>query len=321
MNRSWLRELTAKTYFSALSLFWALFILNVFVQPGFLSFFALRLNILNATSVVLVAIAQGIVVLQGKIDLSLGAIVTLANVSAVSLMGDTTASIVLAVVALLLITTCAGAINGVLVGVFRLPAVVATFATGAIYGGLALVIMPAPGGFVPASFYGMYQRDLLGFIPLPIILILIAVSIWMFIRRRRLGRYLYAVGGNEEAAYATGLPVVLVRITGYAVSGFIGGLATIMVTMQSASGDPNIGGSFTLASVAAVVVGGISLYGGKGTILGASLGAVVFLLLNNVVFFMRISSFYQDLIRGLVIIVALVLSMLPRVIAEAKGRS
>jgi len=316
-----LQDVVGKTYFSALLLFFALFVLNTIVQPRFLSPFALRLNLLSATAVILVAIAQGVVVLQGRIDLSLGAIVTLANVTAASVMDETTMSVLVGISLCIAVAVAAGALNGVLVGLFRLPAVVATFATGAIYGGLALVIMPAPGGFVPEAFYVLYQKDAFGLVPVPLFLILIALVVWDIIRRRKLGRYIYAVGSNEVAAYSTGLPVVRVRIAGYAVSGFISGLAALMVTMQSASGDPNIGGSFTLASIAAVVVGGVSLYGGRGTIFGASLGAVVFTLLNNVIFFMKISSFYQDLIRGVVIIVALVLSMVPYAIAHAKGKA
>lgn len=317
MKSFWV-SLKRQPYFSTLVVMVVLFIVNAIIQPNFLTLYVLRLNVVSFTALVLVALAQGIVVLQGGVDLSLGAAVTLINVTMASIMGDSMGSVLLALVVGLGVGLATGAFNGLVVGILKLPAIVATFASGAIWSGLALIIMPAPGGNVPRFFYSLYQQDILGFIPVPLFLIIIAALVWLFLQRRRFVRHLYAVGGSEQAAYASWIKVRSVRIRAYLLCGLFTSLAAVMVTMQSASGDPNLGQPFTLSSVAAVVVGGISLYGGKGKLFGAAMGAIIFGLLTNIIFFARISSFYQDLIRGLIIILALALSLLPQLRRRAR---
>lgn len=310
--KNFFERLLRQWYFSTLAVLIVLFVLNAIVQSSFLTLYVLRLNIVSFTALILVSMAQGVVVLQGGVDLSLGAAVTLINVTMASIMSDTLGSVLLALAVGFIVGLATGAFNGLMVGVLKLPAIVATFASGAIWGGLALVIMPSPGGTVPRFFYSLYQRNILGVIPVPLFLILIAAASWVFLQQRRFVRHLYAVGGDEHAAYASWINVHAVRIKAFMLCGVFTALAAVMVTMQSASGDPNIGQPFTLSSVAAVVVGGISLYGGKGKLVGAVMGAIIFGLLTNIIFFARIPSFYQDLIRGLIIIMALALSLVPR---------
>jgi len=306
-----LRKVRSLPYFSTIILFVSLIILNAALQKGFFSGYVLRLNIVSFTPLILVAMAQGIVILLGGIDLSIGAAVTLINVVIASMMKNSTGSVALALIAGLGIGVAVGLFNGFIIGFLRLPAIVATFASGAILSGLALIVMPAPGGYIPKFFYKLYQKDLFSFIPIPLLLIIIATVIWLFLKRRPFYRYLYAVGGNEGAAFASRINTKVIKLEAFALCGVFTALAAYMVTMQSASGDPNIGKAFTLPSVAAVVIGGISLYGGKGGLLGAVLGACILGLLTNIIYFAKISSFYQDLIRGVIIIVALIFSLLP----------
>jgi ribose transport system permease protein len=291
--------------------FLLLVLVNALIQPHFFSGYILRLNLVSFTPLILIAMAQGVVILLGGVDLSIGAAITLMNVVMASLMKDTFGSVVLALVVGLCIGIGIGLFNGFTIGFLRLPAIVATFASGAIWGGLALIIMPAPGGYVPKFFYKLYQRDLFHFLPVPLLLILIAVGIWFFLSKRPFYRYLYATGGNEQAAYASWINTRTIKLKAFALCGVFTALAAYMVTMQSASGDPNLGQAFTLPSVAAVVIGGISLYGGRGRLIGAVLGACIFGLLTNIIYFAKISSFYQDLIRGAIIIIALIVSLIP----------
>lgn len=306
-----LRDMRQSTAFSAGMVLLVLLLINVVLQPNFFKLDVLRSNACTLVPLVLVAMAQAVVVLVGRIDLSLGAAITLMNVVMASLMADSVSAVTLAMGAALLLGIIVGLINGYLVGQVRLPAVVATFATGSIFAGVSLIVMPQPGGTVPKLFYSLYQDDLMGFLPIPIVVFLLALGIWLVIIRRPFCRHLYAVGGNETAAFASGIHTTRTNIHAYMVSGVFCTLAAWLVTAQSASGDPNIGHSFTLPSIAVVVIGGISLKGGRGVMVGAIFGACIFGLLTNVIYFAKISSFYQDLIRGLIIILALMLSLLP----------
>ena len=137
-------------------------------------------------------------------------------------------------------------------------------------------------------------------------------AIWYFFKKRSLYRYIYAAGGNEAAAAANGIDTALIKVLAFILSSVIMFIAAVTVTAQTASGDAHVGLVFTLSSVAAAVIGGISLQGGKGTLAGAAMGACTMGLLINVIYFANISSLYQELIKGLIIIFALGLAVLPR---------
>lgn len=297
--------------FSAGLVMTTLLVINAILQPGFFSLDILRSNSCTFVPLTLVAMAQAVVVLSGGIDLSVGASVTLMNVAMASLMGDNPLSVVLAMVVALLIGLAVGLFNGYITAIVRLPAIVATFASSSILSGVSLLIMPQPGGKVPRFFYSTYQMDLGNFLPVPIALFLIALGLWLIVLRRPFGRHLYATGGNATAAFASGVRTARVKIKAYMLGGIICALAAYLVTAQSASGDPNMAQPLTLPSIAVVVIGGISLKGGKGKMIGAVFGACIFGLLTNVIYFANVSSFYQDLIRGLIIILALMLSLAP----------
>jgi ribose transport system permease protein len=141
--------------------------------------------------------------------------------------------------------------------------------------------------------------------------IIIGLVIWGFIQRRKIYRYIYAVGGSEQAAYANGINTKKVKLYAFLISSIFIVLTALVVVSQTATGDANMGRAYTLNSIAAVVIGGISLQGGKGNLIGAVLGALILGFISNIIFFANLSSFYQDLIKGLIIIFALTLSILP----------
>ena len=298
------------TIFPVLMVLLLLVVINAVIQPRFFNFVTFRINTATFTPMILVAMSQAIAILLGGIDLSVGSAITLINVVLASMMNDSGFSVAAALVVGLLIGIIAGLVNGITIGILKLPAIVATFATSSIWYGLSLIIMPQPGGYVPSFFYRLYRKVFLIF-PAPLLLVLFALLIWYLVTKRQLFRYIMAVGGNESAADAAGINVIAVKMKAFMLSGVFTALAAIAVTCQAASGDANIGTQFTLQSVAAVIVGGVAFSGGRGRMLGAVAGAMVFGFLTNVVFFANIPSLYQELIRGLIIIAALGLAIIP----------
>ena len=308
--------LTRSSVFPAFMVLCATVAANMLLQPTFFRFHILRSNLMTFTPLLLIAMAQGIIMLSGSIDLSAGATITLLNVVMASLMTDGSASILGTALLAVVLGVALSLFNGLFIGLLRLPAMMVTFAAAAIWRGLSLMIMPQPGGYVSPNFYRLYQANLLGFLPAPLLLLGIAGLMWFLIRRRRLYRHLYAVGGLEANAWSSGIPVTRVKLSAFVLSGVLYGLAALSVTAQAASGDANLAHAYTLPSVAACVIGGISLGGGKGKLAGAIVGGLIFGFLTNVIFFARIPSLYQDLIKGLIIIIALGAGTLPQLLRK-----
>ncbi len=295
-----------------------LIILNVIMQDRFFEYSVIKSNLMTMAPLILLAVAQGIVIMSGGIDLSIGGIVTLVNVIMASLMDDSMGSVVIAVLSAFLVGIGASALNGLLVGILRLPSMVATFGTSAVWFGLSLFIMPQPGGYVPAMFYRMYKDSLGGFVPVALIFIVLAYLVFYFFKKRRLYTHLLAAGGNEDSASASGINVSKVRLQAFMFSGAFISLAGVVLTASTASGDSGLGSSIPLNSIAAAVVGGIAMQGGKGSFAGALAGACILALITNIIFFANVPSIYQDFIKGLVIVGALILATIPRIRAMRK---
>ncbi|HEX3982679.1 MAG TPA: ABC transporter permease [Acidisoma sp.] len=283
--------------------------LNIALQPDFFSGSSLSGNIATFAPTILICVAQAVIVLSRELDLSLGAGVSLINCVMASLpqdrLGGPLGVIAVAVVVALLL----GAVNGLLVAYAGLPSLVTTFATGAVWFGLALTIMPQPGGVISDAIGDGYAGTLLG-IPVPLLIIAVAMAAWALLARHRAGRRILAVGSNPDAARDAGIPLHRTKLLAYLVAWILVCLGAIAISAQTMSGDPRLGQSYTLASVAAVVIGGISLGGGRGTPWGALIGALVLGLVTNVIYFAGISSSWQEFVKGLVIVAALGFMML-----------
>lgn len=266
---------------------------------------------------ILVAVGQTVVFLTRGLDLSVGGIVALVNVVIVTQMGPGAGAggMAIAVLLGLLVGLAAGVVNGVLVGFVRLPPIIVTLSTWVILDGIALYLLPQPGGGVPAVF-GDFPLRTFANVPLPLILIVaLPLLFWWPIRHSRLGHAIYAVGDDEDAAYTNGIAVRRTKVVAYAISGFFAALASIFLTMQVLSGDARIGEPFTLASITAVVLGGTLLAGGRGGVLGTIAGALVLSLLTDLLSLAGISIYWQYVVTGAVLIVALALSALGQRIA------
>ncbi len=291
----------------ALVLLFIILLVNLALQPDLLHPAILNSNMRVFLPLVLVAVGQAVVMLGGGIDISVGAIVSIANAilaTRVGLQGDntTTATMMLLV---LLAGMLAGAVNGFFVAIVRLQPIITTYATSFLFGGLALWILPSPGGGLPAPWAAFYRDTMPLGLPLAIFVIGLVLAIWYGIRQTRYGRFLYAVGGKADAAYQTGVAVGRIQFSTYVVSGLMAASAGIAITLLTGSGNAQIGDALTLASVTAAVIGGIALSGGTGGIGGAILGAIILGFIPNLISFANIESWWQTFLNAAIIVLAL----------------
>lgn len=277
---------------------------NAWLQPDFFTADSLGGIVQNAAPVILVCMAQAVIVLAGELDLSVGAGISLVNCLLAGLPGLTGLGMAATCAIALATALAAGLCNGFLVGYLRQSSLVCTFATSAIWFGIALTVMPQPGGAVPEVLGTLYSMRL-GPVPLAGAPVLIGVLLWVVLQRHRFGRRLIATGSNADAVFKSGIDTRLVKLLAYVVGWLLVFAAAACISAETASGDARLGLSYTLNSVAAVVIGGISLAGGRGSMLGAVCGALVLVLIGNVVYFAGIPSNYQEVFKGAVIVVAL----------------
>jgi len=296
-----------RPYLMAVAVFLVLCVINAILQPSFLRFGVATSNVAAFLPMVLVAIGQTYVVLASDIDLSAGTIVSLVNVAVVSIiegMGGSGTSIALGLAVGLALGLACGIINGLCVAVLRFQPIVTTFASGIVFAGFALWILPEAGKQVPPAVYLAYGGSVFG-VPTVVLILLGAIGIAAFVGRTPFYHALRATGGNMQAAYQTGVPVARVRIGAYVLSGLFAALAGLALVGETASGDPLIGGALTLSSVTAVVLGGTALKGCVGGVTGSILGAFILGLINNVIFFAQLPFEWQGLIQGVIILAAL----------------
>jgi ribose transport system permease protein len=199
----------------------------------------------------------------------------------------------------------------------RLQPIITTYATSFLFAGVALFILPNPGGAVPQFAKDFYRATTPLGLPLAFYVIGLVLLAWYLTRQTRYGRYLFAVGGKAEAAYETGVPVSAVRFSTYVVSGLMAAFAGIAITLLTGSGNAQVGDQLTLSSVTAVVIGGTVLSGGKGGIAGAIIGAIILGLIRNIISFANVESWWQTFMNAAIIVVALAM---PGLIALIRRR-
>jgi len=289
--------------------------INAALQADFFGGASLDSNMATFAPTVLICVAQAIIVLSGELDLSVGAGVSLINCVLASLPQERLGGPLGVIAVGLGVSLLLGAINGILVAYIGLPSLVATFATGAIWFGLALTLMPQPGGAIADSLGDFYAGHVLG-IPTPLLFVGIAMAIWAVLARHRAGRRIFAVGSNATASGQAGIPVARIKLMAFVTGWGMVFLSALAISCQTMSGDPRLGQSYTLASVAAVVIGGISLGGGRGSPWGALVGALVLGMVTNVIYFAGIPSSWQEFVKGIVVVIALGFMVL-----EGRGRA
>ena len=294
-------------FLPALIILAVLLALNGIYQPRSVGLVGITGLVKTYLALMMLAVAQTYVVYAGDIDLSVGAILSLVNVTIIVLMeqwGGGALPVLGAMAVGLGVGLACGVVNGIVVAALRLQAIVATFATSIFFTGIALTVLPVAGTPAPAAFWRTYGGR---FFEIPFVFyVAVALAVALYLMARtRLATQLLAVGDDAQGAFQSGLPVTLIRMKGYALCGLFAALAAFCVTGDTASGDPLVGGKMTLYSVAAVVLGGSALAGGFGTVVGSVLGALIIGLINSLVYFVGTPSEWQNLVQGLAILLAL----------------
>jgi ribose transport system permease protein len=282
-------------------------IINLFLQPNMFARETLNSNLRVFLPLILLAVGQAIVILGGGIDISVGGIASIVNTvlaTRVGLEGGPDAMWRYVFVSLL-IGLLAGAINGFFIAYLRLQPIITTYATSFLYAGLALFILPNPGGGIPGSIAALYRSSTPLNLPLAIYVIVLIILLWLYLSSTRYGKFLYAVGGKADAAYETAVPVTMVQFSTYVISGLMAAFAGIAITMLSGSGNADIGGPMTLNSITAVVIGGNALSGGIGGVVGPVMGAITLGIIQNIISFAHIDTWWETLVKATIIVVAL----------------
>jgi ribose transport system permease protein len=252
------------------------------------------------------AMGQAVVILSGGIDLSVGSMMSLVNVVAAKYMLHM--SFREALLFSLLLVACAalaGALTGFVIVSTRIADIIVTLAMLFVWAGAALAVLEVPGGGVPLKFQNMVTLDTVGTRWLPKALVLLVgvfAVLWLPIRRLRPGLALYAIGSNRNAAYLSGVNVTLTRIGAYAFSGAFAALGGLALTAASGIGDPLSGNVYTLNSVAAVVLGGVSLLGGIGGLVGPIAAAFVLTLVKTILIIRGVDQNWAQVIQGTLIV-------------------
>ena len=281
--------------------------INLFLQPNMFERETLNGNMRVFLPLILLSVGQAIVLLGGGIDISVGGIVAIVNTILATQVGlDGTPEKMWQFVALsLLAGLLAGALNGFFIAYLRLQPIITTYATSFLYAGLGLFILPNPGGGIPATIANLYRTATPLGIPLAFYIIAIILLLWIYVSSTRYGKYLLAVGGKAEAAYETAVPVTLMQFSTYVVSGFFAALGGIAITMLAGAGNAEIGGPMTLNSITAVVIGGTAFSGGVGGVAGPVMGAITLNLIQNIISFGHIDTWWETLVKATIIVLAL----------------
>lgn len=306
-RRRWQTLTMRNPYLFALLLLVVALVVNFVFQPNLFERSTLNSNMRVFLPLILLSAGQAVVILGGGIDISVGSIVSIVNAILATQLGTNAPpeKTALLLVGVLFVGMAAGAINGFFISILRLQPIITTYATSFLYAGVALFILPSPGGGVPAGISTFYRETTPLGLPLTLYFIPLILAAWVLVRQTRWGGYLYAVGGKADAAYETAVPVSMVQFSTYVVSGLMAGLGGIALTLLVSSGNATIGDQLTLSSITAVVIGGTALRGGVGGVAGAVIGAFILGLIKNIISFANVDLWWQTFVNAAIIVVAL----------------
>jgi ribose transport system permease protein len=271
------------------------------------------LNILQQSSInACVALGMTLVIIAGGIDLSVGPTAAIAAVAVAVLMAAGV-PIILAIPIALIIGMAAGGLNGALVAYGGLQPFIVTLGTLSLYRAIALIYTGGNPIFgIPPEYRALTNSTMLG-VPSPVVIIaLLGAMVWILLNKTPLGEYFLAVGGNQEASRIAGVPVAMTKIASYVISGGLASVAGLILVGRLGAADPTLGNLWELDAIAAAAIGGASLMGGKGSIVGTLLGAIILGSLRNGLTLMNVQAFYQLLATGLIILVAMLIDRATR---------
>lgn len=285
---------------------WALALVFFFTyagfQPGTLSRSQIGTIASDALPLATLALGQGIVILTAGIDLSTGGVLSLGTAIAATHFVNAGSTVLWSVV-VVAVGAGAGAVNGLLIGRLGLQPFIVTLATWSIFDGIALTVLPTQGGSVPGGFASWIGNSA-GGVPNAVWALAVMAVVWTWFKRTPFARRIYAVGSDREGARTAGVSIPKTLLGTYVASGVCAGVAALFYAMLTASGDPTAGDGLILPSVAAVVIGGTSLFGGQGGFIGTIAGVLTLTLLGDVIFVLNLPSYWTVLADGLLLILA-----------------
>ncbi|WP_173249753.1 ribose ABC transporter permease [Streptococcus sp. 1032] len=300
-------------YMSELTTVIALIILMVvitIINSNFLTANNLLNLLLQVTSNALIAFGMTFVILTGGIDLSVGSILALSSALTAGLLGSGM-PVTLAILISLILGCILGMMNGLLISYGKLAPFIVTLATMTIFRGATLVYTngnPITKGLSDTFLFQFLGQGYIVGIPFPVIIMFIVfIVLYVLLHKTAFGKSVYAIGGNEKAAYISGVKLNKVKIIIYSISGIMASISGLIITSRLSSAQPTAGASYEMDAIAAVVLGGTSLSGGKGRILGTLIGALIIGVLNNGLNIIGVSAFWQQVVKGVVILIAVLI--------------
>ena len=300
-------------YMSELTTVIALIILMAvitIINSNFLTANNLLNLLLQVTSNALIAFGMTFVILTGGIDLSVGSILAVSSALTAGLLGSGM-PVTLAILISLILGCILGMMNGLLISYGKLAPFIVTLATMTIFRGATLVYTngnPITKGLSDTFLFQFLGQGYIVGIPFPVIIMFIVfIVLYVLLHKTAFGKSVYAIGGNEKAAYISGVKLNKVKIIIYSISGIMASISGLIITSRLSSAQPTAGASYEMDAIAAVVLGGTSLSGGKGRILGTLIGALIIGVLNNGLNIIGVSAFWQQVVKGVVILIAVLI--------------
>lgn len=282
----------------------------VSLNPKLFSLQVLETKLNNGLPLLFATTAQALVILTGGIDLSIGGVLSVGTAIAATQMDSTWQSIALWTCIILMMGLSAGLVNGLIVTYMRVTPFIATLATWSVWSGVALFILPKEGGTIPRMLKVLVQKGTILGLPKSALILLLIILFWLVLKRTRFVTRIYAIGSNRNSTYLSGAPVRRTLILTYALSGLLAAMGGLYRTIQYSAGSPTAGDPFILTSAAAVIMGGMSLAGGRGGIVPSLVGAMILLLINDLIYFLGISTFYTPMVQGVLLIAAVAIQSL-----------
>ena len=305
--RTWVNRLLQNEQAGLLLALILLCVVLSFLSPVFFTALNIKNVLRDAALVAIAGIGMVMVILLGEIDLSVGSVQAVAGIVAVAML-NSFSSVSVALAATLFAGACIGLINGLLITRAQINSLIATLGMMAILRGGAMVSTQAVSIQGAVDSFIEIGTGHLGPLPIPVLIAFLLLVLFFYVLHyTTFGRYVYAVGGNPQAARLSGLPVERIRIAVFVIAGLLAALSAFILASRLNSGQPNAGLGFELQVIAAVILGGISLTGGVGTLAGALIGILILTVLSNGLVLLNVSSFYHDIARGIVIILAVYL--------------
>jgi ribose transport system permease protein len=289
------------------------------LRPGSLAIDNLGINASEAMTLILIAAGQTIVVLRGGIDLSVGGTLSLASAIAATRADASFVELLPWLLAILAVGVVIGVANGALISGLELQPFVVTLATWSIIGGVALIILPVNQSSVPPAWFEAGNARLFDVLPMPLVLLGLLLAWWTWFRRTRWSSRVRAAGSDERAAFLNRVSLTRTNLMAYGLSGFFAALAGLFFASQTSTGSPVVGSQYVLPSIAAVVIGGTSLAGGRGGILGTVIGALVLNQMADLIFLLGLSSYWQQVASGLILVGVVLLGPLLALAGDRRG--